>query len=353
MRAHRDLESAWKAYTSKFIHNAAKAGHDVDYMRTCLNYAQPIFYNGFPIIYDQEHLSALCGYRIEYIRGATNDAKSFYRQYRVPKKKYGTRLISEPLPSLKEIQRWILDNIISKCEVHSTAKAFVAGRSIKENARFHRRQHSILNIDIVDFFDSVQENYVQKIFQSIGYSNSVSMLLTKLCVLDGSLPQGAPTSPCLSNIVCRNIDKRIFSYAKRNKLRYTRYADDITLSGEINPGPTIQFLRKVLNENNFHIHNSKIKFAGSGKQKRVTGIVVNQKLQVPRAERRRLRQIMYYIQKYGFDSHVRRTNNTKRNHLYYLLGKVNFVLFVNPNDEEAMRWKEILQREKLSYYFED
>ena len=107
----------WTKYKNNFIASANKQEFGQEYIEKCLNYAQNLSSKKLPIIYDQQHLASLVGYNITYLLRASNCPNVFYREFSIPKKNGELRRISEPLPSLKEIQRWILDNILYKCEV--------------------------------------------------------------------------------------------------------------------------------------------------------------------------------------------------------------------------------------------
>lgn len=188
-----------------------------------MNYAHPIFERNLPIIFDQQHLSYLVGYHLDYLKGAIYDTEAFYRYFTVNKRSGGVRQIAEPLPSLKEIQRWVLDNILYRCPINKFTKGYVPNLSIRDNARFHRKQELVLKLDIKNFFPSIKSGRVFNFFKRLGYQNHVSQMLTNLCTLNGSLPQGAPTSPALSNLVISRLDKRLSHFAIQEKIRYTRY----------------------------------------------------------------------------------------------------------------------------------
>lgn len=333
----------WEVYKKAFIRKAKAAGFEEPYINSCLNYAFNLFDQGLPVIYDDNHLSLLVGYELSYLLRASNSQQAFYRNFNIKKKSGKLRKISEPLPSLKEIQRWILDNILEKIVPSRFAKAFIKKRSIKDNARFHRNQKFVLSIDVENFFPSIKFNRVYHLFRSIGYSNSVSTILSNLCTLDDCLPQGAPTSPAISNIVCLRLDGRLSGYALRNKIRYTRYADDITFSGTFNPGRVFNLVRMVLTESGFKINSDKTRLMEQHQRQEVTGIVVNKKLQTTKELRRYLRQNIYYIKKYGLESHLSSTNNKKANYLSHLKGVAGFVYFVNNKDLEAKEAKEYLK----------
>ena len=336
--------SNWQQYTNNFREAALAQGFDDEYTQTCLSYAQPLYKKGLPVIYDEEHLSKLVGYHPLYLIAASHSAPKFYRFFTISKKAGGERQIAEPLPSLKEIQRWILDNILYRCETSRFAKGFIPEVSIRDNARFHRNQSQVLSLDIKDFFSSIKIGRVHNFFRRLGYQKDVLYLLTHLCVLNNSLPQGAPTSPALSNLIVLRMDRRLSGFALKEKIRYTRYADDLTFSGELNSGRIIKFVRTVIADEGLELNEGKTRLMRKHQRQEVTGIVVNQKLQAPRGDRRELRKVMYFIEKYGLDSHIRYTQDLRSNYVKHMLGVANFFLFVNPKDQEAKRAVEVLHR---------
>lgn len=333
----------WEDYVVRFTEKARLQNHKQDYVARCLEYARNLYGEGFPIIYDINHLSLFVGYRAEYVIAAAYGEKAFYREFKVRKKSGGERTISEPLPSLKEIQRWILDHILYVHQPSRYAKGFVPKRSIKDNARFHRAQPKVLSLDLKDFFPTVKRYRVYGIFRSFGYSQPVSNLLARLCTLENVLPQGAPTSPAITNLICRSLDNRLAGFAIKHKLRYTRYADDITFSGEFRAGALVILVRKVVENEGFILNESKTRLMEPHQRQEVTGIVVNHHLQAPREMRRDLRKAIHYIERYGLNAHLFQIGETRRNYVKHLIGIANFVLHVNPKDRDALRALQILQ----------
>jgi RNA-directed DNA polymerase len=333
----------WSEYSRRFEDSATQNGYSKNEIDSLLSYAKNLFDKKLPIIYDQRHLSLLVGYKEDFLYRISNSSQSFYRKFKIPKKSGGLREISEPLPSLKEIQNWILREILNKCQISGYAKAYAHKRSIKENAKFHLRKKIILTIDIKDFFPSLRYKLVLRFFSSLGYSPAVSTMLSKLCCNKDSLPQGAPTSPALSNLLMVNIDKTLSVYIKGNNLCYTRYADDMTFSGDLHPGKIIELVDENLSKMGLSINHKKIRVRQRHQSQEVTGIVVNDKLQVPRTTRKYLRQNVYYIMKYGLASHLEKTENKRANHILHLLGIANFILFINPEDEEVSRFRTFLR----------
>jgi len=333
----------WSQYTKKFKIISKRAGNDKAYIERCLNYARPLFERNLPIIYDQEHLAQLVGYEYDYLLRVSNSCETFYRKFKIPKKRNGFRTIVEPLPSLKEIQRWILDNILYSCPVSRFAKGFVKDRSTKENARFHRGQKMVLTVDIKDFFGSIKAGKIYRFYENLGYCSSVTYLLTELCVYRRALPQGAPTSPALSNLIAFRIDARLSGYSLKHKIRYTRYADDLTFSGEFNCNSLIGFIRKVLADEKLVLNENKTRLMLPHRRQEVTGIVINKKIQSPREMRRKLRFEIYYIDKYGLDSHLAHAKITKTNYLQHLRGIAHYILFLNAKDNDALRALDVLR----------
>jgi len=332
----------WEDYSEKFTVLARNEGRDAIYAELCLSYAHRLYSNNIPIIYDVEHLCKLVGYDKYYVLGASYETEKFYRKFKIPKKSGGFRTIHEPLPSLKEIQRWILDNILYNINISKHAKGFIHDLSIKDNAKYHRNQPCVLSLDIKDFFPSIMRHRVYGIYRSIGYTQLISNILSRICTLNESLPQGAPTSPALSNIICFNLDRRLAGFSKKYDYRYTRYADDITISGNIVAGRVIRFVKKILGDYDLFLNDNKTRLMQRHQRQEVTGIVVNEKMQTPKEIRRHVRQEVYYINKYGMDSHLDKIKDVRSNYVKHIIGIVNYIKFVNPNDRHAAQALSIL-----------
>lgn len=330
-------------YSNNYINVCNALGISISEVEKLLKYARVLYDNGLPIIYDQTHFSKLVGYDYMYILSVTNQNSSFYIAYNIPKKNGEIRIINEPYTSLKEIQKWILNNILIKSRlkfISPVAKAYIPGQNIKDNARFHKGQRILVCIDLHDFFGSI--NYIQvfNVFKRLGYNNEVATLLGKICIFEDTLPQGAPTSPMLSNLVFKYFDDKIFDYCKNLGIRYTRYADDLTFSGDFNPGKLISFVRHLFINSTFKLNEKKTKVVSQGGRQEVTGVIVNKKIQTASTYRRKIRQEIYYVIKFGVESHINRINYSKPaiDYLYHLLGKINFVLLINDKDSEMQRY---------------
>ena len=334
-------------YKEDFIRLAKNRGIGHQDIEAMLEYAQHLTSKHLPIIYDQYHLSLLLGYNYFFLLSITNSKHTFYKHYEIPKHNGGIRQIEEPFPALKEIQNWILKNILEPASfkfVSSVAKAFIPGKSIKENARFHKKQNIVVALDIKDFFGSIKFKYIYSLFIKLGYNKPVSVLLAHLCTYKGVLPQGAPTSPMLSNLFIFDVDKKIFGYCLKRKIRYTRYADDLTFSSDkINVNHLIAYVNNNIKTLSLALNNDKTKVMGRGMSQHVTGIVVNEKMQVPRTIRKKIRQEIYYCIKYGIKNHMKYASIpswifTTQQYINHLSGKVQYVLQINPKDKEFIRY---------------
>ncbi|MBE6763165.1 MAG: RNA-directed DNA polymerase [Ruminococcaceae bacterium] len=328
----------------KNIKKECKARHkDSVYIQKYIAYSKNLFDNDLPIISSPEHFSLLIGMEHQYVCNMAYAADRFYRHFTIPKSNGKKREIDEPLPDLKFVQSWILENILEKCPISEYAKAYYKGRTLKHNARFHRAQSIVLTMDIKEFFSSISVRDVTKIFEDMGYFHELSCFLAYLCCLNNVLPQGAPTSPYLSNLRMRILDNKISQYTSQRKIRYTRYADDLTFSGDFNPHHVIKDISKLVYDEGFVINPDKTRVARRNARQEVTGIVVNSHMQISKEKRKQIRQQVYYIKKFGVESHLERINESRANYLNHLLGQINFALFVNPKDEEMKEYFNVIK----------
>jgi RNA-directed DNA polymerase len=329
-------------YKDAFIQEASKNGYSEHNIQRCLDYASVLFSHDVPVIYNTTHLSTLVGYNKKYLKKASLYPKYFYRDFEITKKNGSKRPISEPLPSLKEIQIWILRNILYKVPVSPFAKAYKPNSGLIENLKFHKKQPKVFTLDLENFFPSISIKSIEKVFFELGYSRMISKLLAKLCTRDQTLPQGAPTSPSLSNLIFKDADVLISDFCKERKIRYTRYADDLSFSGDFDEKELLEKVTEIVENLDLRINIAKTKLMTPNMRQTVTGIVVNEKPQVAFHKRNELRQAMHYIKKFGIDEHREYKEIDQKNYLEHILGKVNFVLQINPRDLEFIGYKAIL-----------
>jgi hypothetical protein len=241
--------------------------------------------------------------------------KLHYRRFVIPKRGGGERAIWAPMPMLKAAQHWILRNVVEKLPVHGAAHGFLPGRSIRTNAAAHTNPRLVLKLDVKDFFPTVTLARVKGVFRKAGYREQVATLLALLCtespreVLERGgktyyvslgprcLPQGAPTSPGLTNTLCLRLDRRLAGLAAKLGWRYTRYADDLTFSlpdghrEKPRTGALMGLVKRVVEAEGFTAHPDKTRVHRHGGRQQVTGLVVNGTgaPRVTRALRRQLR----------------------------------------------------------------
>jgi RNA-directed DNA polymerase len=153
-----------------------------------------------------------------------------YASFSIPKRRGGSRTIEAPNDKLKALQRRVLHRLLNPLPMHPAATGFVRGRSIVDNARPHVGRGVVINLDLADFFPSIAAERVAAAFRGLGWDADAAAILSRICTNEGHLPQGAPTSPAISNLVCRRLDERLARLVSQFDGHYTRYADDITVS---------------------------------------------------------------------------------------------------------------------------
>lgn len=271
-----------------------------------------------------------------------NNIDSNYEEIIIKKKKGGLRFLNEPSKNLKQIQKNILTNVLEEKRISKYATAYKKKTSLANNAIPHINQKIILKLDIKNFFDNITFNKVYNAcFNESLYPKKLGMLLTNLCVYNNKLPQGAPTSGYISNLVLRDFDEHIGRYCIERNISYTRYSDDMTFSGDFNVKEVIKHVNECLFNEGFRLNKEKIKVVSNKTRQQVTGIIVNEKLSIRKSYKRKIRQEIYYIKKYGVDNHLNRIGIKDKNlYLRKLLGKINFVLQIEKNSMEFINYKE-------------
>lgn len=275
----------------------------------------------------------------------SNNIKEHYKIYKIKKKNGKERTIFEPSEILKYIQRRILKVILNNKSISSYAKAYHKNISLVDNAVPHVNKKYILKLDIKDFFDNINfYDIYNSCFQLEYFPKHIGMLLTYLCTYENHLIQGAPTSAYISNLVMKEFDNELGDWCHQKNISYTRYSDDMTFSGDFSSNEVIEKVKEMLKVMKLSLNTKKIHFISSSASQNVTGIVVNQKAQVSSNYRKKIRQEIYYIKTYGLDSHLNRTNNNISidEYINSLYGKILYVLQINPNDLEFIKYKEFI-----------
>lgn len=276
---------------------------------------------------------------ISCLYAVSNHTERHYNIIRIPKKDGTRRTLMVPDGLLKNIQKNILRHILSTYEVSSCAMAYQKGTSVLKNASVHTGNRLVLKLDIEDFFGTISFPMVLKSAFSLKYFPlPVGTMLTALCCCQEFLPQGAPTSPAISNLVMQPFDEYMKLWCEKRGISYSRYCDDMTFSGDFNPGQVIRKVSGFLYEMGFSLNEEKTRILSCHGRQAVTGIVVNEKVQVSADYRRKLRQEVHYCLKFGVKSHLKRTERAIKGpeeelrYLFSLLGKIRYLLYIKPED---------------------
>jgi len=244
--------------------------------------------------------------------------KKRYQTFTIKKKSGADRIINAPVKGLKSILRSL--NFVLQCvyEPHEAATGFVLEKSIVDNAKKHVGHHYVLNMDLKDFFHTFDRNrvkmgFIYEPFNLNGDKEPLAFLLASLCThpfeIEGEvktvLPQGSPTSPTLTNILCKKLDRRLTGLANRFGATYTRYADDITFSSPHNIYTDEEFnkeLKRIIEEDQKLVINpKKTRLQKAGYRQEATGLIVNDKVNVRRRYVKQIRMWLYYWEMYGYE----------------------------------------------------
>ena len=278
----------------------------------------------------------------------SNNIEKYYNSFKIKKRNGKDRNILSPYYDLKMIQTNILNDVLYDKKPSEFAKAYIKNISLIDNVKVHKCHKYILKIDIKNFFESISYVDIFNIFKEYGFSDRICSLLSHLTTYDDYIAQGAPTSPYLSNLVLRDFDYKVGKWCDDNNINYTRYSDDMTFSMNIYNKDIIRFVRTNLYKYSLEINNDKICLVKNSSSQKITGIVVNDKVQVDIKYRKKIRQEMYYIKKYGIYSHSKRLYiEDISKYLKSLYGRIQFVLSVDPVNKEFIEYKKIIQSIKI------
>lgn len=342
----REELSGVRGFLEPFL--ARNAGLDPRVALLCVRYGEELMRKNLPVLFGPSDLAFHLGISLRQLHWLAYAREGRYRAKEMPKASGGTRLLHVPAPKLKTVQRWIASRILLKSRPHRFAAAFYPGSTLARGASPHVGRQVVARLDLRDFFPSITFARVRRIFTGLGYTYDVARLLANLCCHEGCLPQGAPSSPALSNLAAKRLDLRIEGAKKRmarrarddGKLRfyYTRYADDLVFSAnsEALLG-VLPLVRQIVSEEGFSVNEGKTRIMRQGRQQRVTGLVVNGRLNPPPSLPRLLRAALHGAAKDGVRASMDRwaavSGAPARDPAHYgqiLRGKIAFVASVNP-----------------------
>jgi retron-type reverse transcriptase len=318
---------------------------------------------GLPVYATPADLAQAMGVTIPRLRWLAFHAEaamvSHYVCFTVPKKSGGLRVLSAPHRDLAGAQEWILERILRKADgpaaLHAAAHGFVRGRSTVSNATPHVGAGVVVNTDLSNFFPTITFPRVRGIFKQLGYSPAVATILGLLCtesprrktIFNGkayhvatgprALPQGACTSPSLSNLAARRLDSRLAGIGRKLGWTYTRYADDLSFSAaaseEAKVGYLLARVRHITQDEGFAVNKPKTRVLRRSARQVVTGIIVNDKPHVPRAVVRRLRAILHRAKSEGLAAQ----NPEKLPHFEaWVRGMIAYISMVSPEQAKPL-----------------
>ncbi len=354
-----------------------------------------------PVLFSLKHLAILTDTPYHILYSIVHRTNNYYRVFPIAKRNGSKRWICVPSESLLKIQKWVNKEILSsefvlnKISYNSTA--YMRNKGHVFNANQHFGSNDTVKLDMTRFFESISERQVFHVFKKLGYKSYVSFILARVCtrVIDqrydkraitdpkrwttskhykfsnsfenqvpfetqstssvhnssknqlakflGHLPQGAPTSPLLSNLVCINLDKNLAIIAEKRHLNYTRYADDLVFSGDIEnrteASSLIRQVSKALREEGFKVNFQKTKYCPRGTRQIITGICINDldKIRIPKSYKDKIRQELHYIELFGVMNHCQKINIS--NPAIYLLrleGKIRYIISIEKDIGERM-----------------
>lgn len=289
------------------------------------------------------------GFSGKALYSVSNRVHKHYHPVKIPKGNGEFRQLYVPDVFLKSIQRSINDKLLCMEEISPYATAYRPGGSTKVNANPHIGKPVLLKLDIRHFFDHLIYPIVKdKAFPAERYSEQNRVLLSLLCVYMDALPQGAPTSPTISNIIMKEFDNVMGAWCSDNGIAYTRYCDDMTFSGDFDPRPVIHRVKFELKKMGLFLNDKKTVIVRKGQKHSVTGIIVNERLSVPSEYKKQLRQEMYYCMKFGIQSHLNSIGcgESKEKYILTLLGRINYVLSMEPQNEQMQKYKAWLKEQQ-------
>lgn len=285
-----------------------------------------------------------------------------YIEFKIKKRTKGTRTIIAPNSGIKFIQKNLSNVLLEIYPNKKCVHGYVKKKGIKTNAIAHVNKKTLINIDLKDFFPSINFGRVMGLFKSypFNFSDTIAVTIAQICCYKGFLPQGAPTSPIISNLICRRLDNELIDLSIKGRFIYTRYADDITFSTNILPIPAelgeikeyklslSTEIKRIIKENGFGINQSKTRYATRYNRQEVTGLVVNQFPNVKRNYVRHVRAMLHSWEKYGINNaakeHFEKYNykNKKPGQIelsfqYELVGKIGYIGMIRGKDDKIYK----------------
>ncbi|HAS8496248.1 TPA: RNA-directed DNA polymerase [Vibrio vulnificus] len=344
---------------------------------------------GIPYVHSIYHLAILSGLSVNKLNSIVGRQKQYYTAYAIPKRSGGSRFLHAPDDELKKLQRWINSEILIKLPVHPSCFSYHTGSSIVGCAEKHCSSSWLIKFDIENFFDSISEVDVYKVFRKFGYKPMISLILARICTYQsesisgdilhwvqynknsdelpfkkkhirffGRVPQGAPTSPMISNLVLSSLDEMLSQYAQKRGGIYSRYADDLFISfsqKDFDRVQASQVIGRVLNyvkSYGYKLNKTKIKVIPPGSNKVVLGLNVNgDSVLLTKTYKKRIESHIYGVGKFGIEQHaLHRGFDSVFSMIDHITGLINHARLIEPTfgEKKHEEFKRLLSTLGLS-----
>lgn len=372
-----------ETWSTHHLFSEAKDTHGPEVAFELKSYAEALIGNGLPVIFSLGHLSRITGVKYSLLRASVERKRESanYRMFSIAKRSGGRRFIHGVTSELEHVQRFINSEILQKTDPHPASFAFHSLGGIRGCAARHCGARWLLQFDLKDFFYSISEFRVYEIFKEMGYRELLSFELARLCTTTrlpkskesyllrregenpllfpslgpledplpypnlshpmGVLPQGAPTSPMLSNLFARRLDEGLSTLAKEFGMVYTRYADDLTLSAVDIPvgvslGSICSRVKNCIRRSGFFENPSKMRIAGPGSKKVVLGLLVDgENPRISKETFRRVDRHLHAVSKYGWEATAEHEGfDSSYGFHNHICGLIAFI-----NDVDPARWE--------------
>lgn len=355
---------------------ASALGRDPHTVDRAIEVAQQVEAAGATPVFTLGHLAQVTGASPRYLRDVVSRKQDPYLSITRPKRNGTTRPISSPEPVLMDVQRWVLKYVLAASAPHDASFAYQSGCSIVQCAGRHIGARWLVKLDLHNFFGSIRERQIYPIFTDLGYPRLLSLELTRICTRsasapvelragnkfkdkapysqkdEGRLPQGAPTSGVLANIVMREADAALTDLATEMRATYTRYSDDLTFSA----GPDfsrdkattlINRSARILGRHGFRLQRRKTRISPPGARHVVLGLLVDDKVRLLPVYKRRLETHVRGVSRFGLVEHVQFRNfDSVLSFINHIDGSIAFARDVEPEFATSLcaRWEEALGR---------
>ncbi|EGQ9186045.1 RNA-directed DNA polymerase [Vibrio parahaemolyticus] len=355
--------------THSYFQGGIKKGHSAKHLYSLMSKAHKLECYDIPYVHSIYHLAMLSRLPVHLLHSFTDRKSIHYTSYSIPKRSGGCRFLHAPSDELKSAQRWINDKILSQLPVHSSCYSYHSKGSILECAQKHCSSKWLIKLDIENFFDEISEVDVYKVFRTIGYKPMVAFILARICTYEpytvrnnkhswvqynknsddlpygkkhiklfGRVPQGAPTSPMLSNLVLYKLDEKLSHFAQSRGGIYSRYADDLFISfgsDDFDRTKASQVIGSCLSSvrsYGYKLNRTKIKVVPPGSNKVVLGLNVNgDEVRLTKTYKKKIESHIYGIKKFGIDKHaLHRGFDSVFSMIDHIIGLINHAKRVEP-----------------------